>query len=194
MSSQRIKLATEVDRDRVLSTILLGFSADPIERWLCPEAKDYLNCIPLFNAFAGGAIKSGSAYVTDNFESVALWLPPGCEPDEEKVIEILKSTVNKNTLDDAFLLFEAMDEFHPDEACWYLPLIAVDPAHRGCGYGSALMKHALDRCDEDCLPAYLESTNPKNISLYERHGFETMGEIQVGASPVMTPMIRSPKK
>lgn len=53
------------------------------------------------------------------------------------------------------------------------------------------MKHALRRVDEDRLPAYLESSNPRNISLYERHGFEVVGEIQVGKSPVMTPMIRA---
>ncbi|MEH6650576.1 MAG: N-acetyltransferase [Motiliproteus sp.] len=177
-----------------MSTILLGFSADPIERWLWPEAKDYLNCIPLYDAFAGGAITAGSAYVTDNFESVALWFPPGEGPNEEKVIEILNSTVKEDTLKDAIIMFEAMDEFHPDEPCWYLPLIAVDPAHQGCGFGTELMKRALNRCDQDGLPAYLESTNPRNISLYERYGFEKMGEVQTGSSPVMTPMIRSPRK
>jgi hypothetical protein len=39
----------------------------------------------------------------------------------------------------------------------------------------------------------LESSNPKNISLYLRHGFEVIGEIQVGSSPVVTPMIRNPQ-
>jgi ribosomal protein S18 acetylase RimI-like enzyme len=53
------------------------------------------------------------------------------------------------------------------------------------------MKHALSRVDEDGLPAYLESSNPRNISLYERHGFESMGQIQIGTSPIVTPMIRS---
>jgi hypothetical protein len=41
--------------------------------------------------------------------------------------------------------------------------------------------------------AYLESSNPRNIPLYQRHGFEAMGEIQVGAAPVVTPMIREPR-
>jgi sRNA-binding regulator protein Hfq len=37
---------------------------------------------------------------------------------------------------------------------------------------------------------YLESSNQKNISLYLRHGFEVMGEIQMGDSPIVTPMVR----
>ena len=38
--------------------------------------------------------------------------------------------------------------------------------------------------------ACLESSNPKNIPLYERHGFELLGTIQVGASPPIFPMLR----
>jgi len=34
------------------------------------------------------------------------------------------------------------------------------------------MRHALARCDEESALAYLASSNPRNISLYERHGFE----------------------
>jgi RimJ/RimL family protein N-acetyltransferase len=54
------------------------------------------------------------------------------------------------------------------------------------------MRHALIPCDRDRTMAYLESTNPKNISLYERHGFELLGTIQVGASAPLFPMLRKP--
>jgi hypothetical protein len=52
------------------------------------------------------------------------------------------------------------------------------------------MTHALERIDRDRLPAYLESSNPRNISLYRRHGFEELGTIQVGSSPPIVPMLR----
>ena len=67
---------------------------------------------------------------------------------------------------------------------------AADPNWIGQGLGALLMKHALRRCDEEGIAAYLESTNPRNISLYERHCFRIMGKIQSGTSPVMTPMLR----
>jgi len=41
--------------------------------------------------------------------------------------------------------------------------------------------------------AYLESTNPANLSLYQRHGFEFIGNIQAGTSPPLFPMIREPR-
>ena len=192
MEIPKILSATEQDKQRLLSTVLLGFAMDPFVRWFWPEAKDYLNCMPAFDAFGGGAISTGTAYITEGFEGVALWLPPGSGPDEERFIELLETTAKSNVLEDGFRVLESMSEYHPHEPCWYLPLIAVDPAHQGSGVGAELMKHALNRCDKEGLPSYLESTNPRNISLYERHGFEVMGEIKFGSSPIVTPMIRSP--
>jgi ribosomal protein S18 acetylase RimI-like enzyme len=65
--------------------------------------------------------------------------------------------------------------------------------HQGQGHGEALMTFALERCDRDRVPAYLESSNPRNRSLYRRHGFEPLGEIQVGSSPPIVPMLRRMK-
>ena len=56
-----------------------------------------------------------------------------------------------------------------------------------------LMRHATERFDAEGVPAYLESTNPRNISLYLRHGFEILGTIQAGSSPAVVPMIRHPR-
>lgn len=92
---------------------------------------------------------------------------------------------------DAFAVLKKMEDILPVEDIWYLPLIGVDPVYQVKGLGAALMKAALIECDKVGLPAYLESSNQRNISLYERHGFEKMGEIQIGSSPVVTPMYRS---
>lgn len=86
-----------------------------------------------------------------------------------------------------------MARHHPEVPHWYLPLIGADPARQGQGIGSALMRHALARCDSEGAAAYLESSNPRNIPLYQRHGFDILGTIQAGSSPVLTPMLRSPQ-
>jgi hypothetical protein len=52
------------------------------------------------------------------------------------------------------------------------------------------MEAAIARIDADGRPAYLESSSPRNIPLYERFGFESIGEIQTETSPVLTPMVR----
>ncbi len=119
--------------------------------------------------------------------------PPQVEPDEEALGALFQRTVPEDLQDDVFALLEQMGRYHPSEPHWYLPLMGVDPRHQGKGLGSALMRHALVPCDRDQTLAYLESTNPKNIPLYERHGFELLGTIQAGSSPPLFPMLRRPR-
>ena len=95
--------------------------------------------------------------------------------------------------EEVFGFLGQMDEYHPTEPHWYLPLIGVDVTKQGRGYGSALLRYALERCDRDHLPAYLEATSRPSKALYERHGFEELGVIQAGSSPPMWPMQRSPR-
>jgi ribosomal protein S18 acetylase RimI-like enzyme len=90
-------------------------------------------------------------------------------------------------------IMQQMASYHPKEPHWYLPLIGIDPAHQGKGLGGTLMRHATDICDRDGVLAYLESSNLRNVPLYQRHGFEILGTIQAGQSPTITPMLRKPR-
>jgi GNAT superfamily N-acetyltransferase len=114
-------------------------------------------------------------------------------PDAERLAALTEEHGPKDRQHEMTQIFEQMERYHPSDPCWYLPLIGVDPAHQGRGCGSALLQYALARCDRDGIPAYLESSNPRNISLYLRHGFEIMGHIQAGSSPTMVPMLRRPR-
>jgi hypothetical protein len=51
----------------------------------------------------------------------------------------------------------------------------------------------LQACDRQKVLAYLEATSPQNVLLYERHGFEALGSIQVADSPPVVPMLRKPR-
>lgn len=187
-----VTVALPEDRTRLLDTLVLGFAADPMARWLAPDANTYLRLgAALFDAFGGKAFEHGTAYTANDGAAVALWLPPGVEGDDEAMMETSAQMVPPEALGDMAAVFGEMETYNPQEACWYLPLIAADPAHLGQGLGGALMKHATAVCDEQGLPAYLESSNIRNVSLYQRHGFEVMGEIQHGSSPVLRPMYRA---
>lgn len=109
------------------------------------------------------------------------------------MVTILQSTVSEQIKKDVFAVFEQMGRYHPGEPHWYLPIMGIDPPKHSEGFGSALMQHALAQCDQDEKLAYLESSNPKNIAFYERHGFELLGTIQAGTSPSIFPMLRKPK-
>ena len=192
MSIPEVRVAKAGERSKMINSLVLGFAIDPIARWLQPDASTYLAGMgPFFDAFGGRAFDHGSAFIANDGQAAALWLPPAVEPDEEAMHAAMGDSIDPSRGEDFGKMMEQVGECHPDEPHWYLPVIAADPAYIGRGLGGELMKHALRRVDEDGVPAYLESSNPLNISLYERHGFEVMAEITVGASPVMTPMVRA---
>jgi len=182
-----------VDEDRAIATITMAFSTDPVVRWVLRDASRYLLYWPEFvKAHGGAAFESGTADSIDDGAGVALWLPPGVGADEEAMGAIAEEAVPIAEQEEVFSVMGQMSEFHPTGPHWYLPLIGVDVTRLGNGYGSALLRHALERCDRDGLPAYLEATSPRNKALYERHGFEELGVIQAGQSPPMWPMLRQP--
>ena len=191
-TQSQLDVASTTHADRAIATMTMAFSNDPIVRWVFREASTYLTYWPpLVEAFGGRAFSTGTADSIADCGGVALWLPPGVQPDAETMGALAAEAVPAADQDEVFGFLGQMDEFHPSESHWYLPLMGVDVTKQGCGYGSALLRHALERCDLDRLPAYLEATNPRNKALYERHGFEAFGVIQTGSSPPMWPMLRT---
>jgi ribosomal protein S18 acetylase RimI-like enzyme len=189
-----VRTMTQDEEPSAIAPVVLAFAADPGARWAWPYPHQLMAVMPKFaHAFAGRAFAHGTAYCTHDYTGAALWLPPGVHPDADQMDELMQSTSSPSARVDGPVLFERIAKYHPDEPHWYLPLIGVDPAHQGKGHGNALMAYALERCDRDKLPAYLESSNPRNISLYRRHGFEPLGTIQVGSAPPIVPMLRRPR-
>ncbi len=177
----------------MVETVTMAFSTDPVARWVYPRLSDYLRWFPGFvRAFAGRSIEDDTAITTSNYSGVALWLKPGAHPDESALSKLVTESLPMERQAEMFELFEKMDAGHPVEDHWYLPMIGVDTYRQNLGIGSGLMKHALERSDEDGLPAYLESSNPRNISLYLRFGFRRVGEIRAGGSPPLVRMLREP--
>ena len=184
MNDPAVREIDAADRSRAVSVEVVAFSADPIMRWMYPDPHAYLESFPRFvEAFGGLAFEQGTAYEAGDFGGVSLWLPVGVHVDPGPLEELFRETLAPSILDEAFPMLEKMGEYHIEEPHWYLPMIGVDTSQQGRGLGSALLAHRLRECDEQGLPAYLESSNPANISLYQRHGFEVIGEFGVEGAP-----------
>jgi GNAT superfamily N-acetyltransferase len=90
--------------------------------------------------------------------------------------------------------FNAVEKVHPKEEHYYLEALGTRQDMQSKGVGSAMIRHMLDRCDTEGMPAYLESSNPRNVPFYARHGFEKTGEIVAGkGAPTVTAMWRDPR-
>ena len=98
--------------------------------------------------------------------------------------------VPRDVMPDVNNIFGGMAIYHPRDPHWYLPTIGIEPHLHRKGLGSALLTQALSRCDQEQMPAYLESSNSANAALYQRFGFEALGVIRAGDSPPMVPMLR----
>ena len=192
MSSPVINTATRTDADRCIAALVTAFTSDPLTRWMFPEPARYLAYFgQLLRFFAGRAFEHDAAYRSDDYRAAALWLPPGIHPDEEAMGALLQSAIDESKQEDVFAFIEQVGSSHPEMEHWYLPVIGVDPYCQGAGYGSALLAKSLEACDRAHQAAYLESSNPRNVPLYQKFGFEVVGEIQAGSSPAILPMLRA---
>jgi GNAT superfamily N-acetyltransferase len=179
---------------RAYAVLTLAFAADPPSRWLYPEPEAYVRYFPAFaRALGGAAFGRQTAVASPDHAAVALWLDPDAAPDEHAMERLIEESVAPRNRATVAAVVEEMVRHHPDEPHWYLPFIGVEPPRQGRGLGAALLQAAVARCDAEGLPAYLESTNPRNRPLYERHGFEAVGEIRVGDCPPIVPMLRRAK-
>jgi ribosomal protein S18 acetylase RimI-like enzyme len=87
---------------------------------------------------------------------------------------------------------DVMEKNHPPGRHFYLSFIAVAPEYHGLGLGSRILKATLKQVDAAGLGAYVESSNPKNASFYERIGFVTRKNIAPAGWPSLVAMWRDP--
>lgn len=193
-SARVVTIAGDAEIDHAVATLVLAFGTDPVARWMYDEPQQYLLHIPrLFRALGTSAFETGAAQRTNDGLGVALWLPPGVHGDDEPLEAVIAASMVGEKQAEVAAVFEQTEHYRPTEPHWYLSLIGVEALHRNKGCGAALLQHRLHECDRARLPAYLWSSNPLNISFYERHGFEILGTIQVGSSPSIFPMLRLAK-
>jgi GNAT superfamily N-acetyltransferase len=187
------------DAARVLAK---AFYDDPVTSWMLPDDKTRLTALTrAFGPLARHHFlpRAGSEVgVRDGTVGAAtLWDPPGQR--KPGLVEQLITTPTmlwafRTRVPASMRVMELMEKHHPEEPHWYLMLIGSDPAVRGTGFGHALMRSRLDRCDAEGSPAYLENSNPKNESYYLRFGFEIMDEITLpDGGPPLWPMWRAPR-
>ncbi|HLY83926.1 MAG TPA: GNAT family N-acetyltransferase [Acidimicrobiales bacterium] len=194
----QVRTARIDDAATVGAVLADGFHDDPVLSWVFQGADDVraakLNA--LFGFLAPEVdVPLGATFVTDG--GCACWTPtPGTDewPEERsaRFDDVLRRACDDADMARLGLLSSTMAEHHPPAPHWYLGTIAVIRSSQGTGVGTALLRHSLAIVDGAGAPAYLESTNVRNVPLYERHGFRATGRIVVPGGPPLTPMWREP--
>ncbi|MEH3133449.1 MAG: GNAT family N-acetyltransferase [Mycolicibacterium neoaurum] len=202
MRDPQVRPAARSDVDALCRVLGRALFDDPVMAWMLPAPQARRR--KLHKLFAGltrhhhlarGGVEIAGA--ESGIAAAALWDPPDqwrhTPAEELRAAPSMLLTFGK-AVRRGMQVSELMKRSHPDEPHWYLAVIGSDPQVRGDGFGHALMRSRLDRCDAEFAPAYLESSNPDNIGYYQRFGFEVTGEITLpDGGPVMYPMWRDPR-
>lgn len=195
---EKVRKATASDVPAMARALALAFDDDPVMSWFFPDAGRRRRRLPAFmtTLLRLSALPHDHVYTTDSWKGGALWNPPGTwQTSLRGQIRLLPSMARTLGLRLATVgrIFPVIEKHHPREPHWYLLMLGTEPRWQGQGIGSALMEPVLERCDEEGMPAYLESSKEQNIPFYSRHGFEVRAEIRLPGGPPMWPMWRNPR-
>lgn len=195
-----IRKGTVSDRPQLARTLASAFSEDPLFRWMVgPKAPLEERMRIFFDAFLKQNLRKPDhlVFVSEDGTGAAIWqpvdkwkVPPG------ELVRSLPAIVRafRGRVPAMMGALTAIEKQHPKEPHYYLEVLGTHKDRQGKGIGSAVMSGMLKRCDDEGLPAYLESSNPRNIPFYARHGFEVRQEISCGkGAPTCTSMWRTPR-
>jgi GNAT superfamily N-acetyltransferase len=196
---EHISTAMAKDAAEVTRILADGFHDDPVMCWVfqgddAERATKLEACFGFLSTEA--VVPLGATFLVDG--GCACWTPPpGTDPwpadRGARFNEVLRGPCDDDDIRRLGVLSTAMDAVHPSEPHWYLGAIAAVRERQGQGLGTALLGHSLALVDGEGAPAYLESSNPNNVPLYERHGFRVTGSIDLPDGPSLIPMWREPR-
>jgi ribosomal protein S18 acetylase RimI-like enzyme len=194
-----VRRAGAADVDGLAAMLLRAFFDDPVVVWMLPDEQRRTKMgARAYRTFLRHIyLPTDEVYIDDRGRGAALWSPPGrwrVSPGAQ--LRMGPSLLRVFGIRRTPLLLRGLHEIevkHPDDVPhWHLGILGTDPVHQGQGVASSVMAPVLARCDDEQVPAYLESSKHANIAFYRRHGFEVTGEISIPEGPTIWGMWREP--
>lgn len=195
-----VRRAVLGEADQVGAALADAFTDDPVFGWLIPfgVANRERRMVTFFTSMARTYLRRDKhVYLAGDGIGAALWSSPGswALPMSEVARESMPAlrAFGGNLLRALRTQLEVESEHPKEPKHWYLGYLGVRCDHQGQGVGGLMLREVLDGADAAGVPAYLESSNEKNLSLYERHGFAvTTSYSALGHGPTIWRMWREP--
>lgn len=180
-----------VGADPVVGQVLSdAFADDPFMEWIFGGHALAESLPTWWGWLVANAPAGAEVWRTGDDGAAALWYPPRHAGDPEPelappdadsgavdpFVEMLIPLVG-DRISEILTLFAAGGDAHPPEPHWYLSALGTRRDRQGQGLGALLVQPMIDRCDDEGLGLYLESSNPRNIPFYHRLGFAVTGEM-----------------
>lgn len=165
-----------------------AFDADPMFRWIFPAAAARSAALRRLNRVQlEFGTRWGRVTASADVKAVSAWLPPGPGLTVSRMLRCgmlgVPFRIGLKPFTTFMAAVDVMDRIHKarmTEPHWYLMVIGVDPELQGRGVGSALVRDGLVEVDRLGHPCYLETSEPRNVAFYERHGFVVLEEAPLG--------------
>lgn len=193
-----VRHVVAADIAELAAVLARAFADDPLMGWIYPNATTRdASATAWWDLSLRLGLSKGHTYAVGGSLGAAIWAPPDVAMFDDAGAVALYSLLADQLGDAVSPTMEGLLQVsaaHPhDQPHFYLFGIGVLPEARGRGLASSMLTEVLSRCDAQGLPAYLESSNPVNVPLYERHGFSVIEEVQLPDGPVVRPMWRAPR-
>lgn len=194
----QVRQAQAHDAGAIARSLASAFAEDPVFAHLVPPARHQQRLETFFDDDIAMFLRRGrTVLTTEDCSGAALWSPPG--DWKLRTSDILRSfpaaaKTFGGRLPLALQTLGVVEKKHPAEPHWYLAVLGTAPPAQGKGVGAALLAPILDRCDDEGIGAYLESSKPENVPYYKRFGFEVQEEVPLPkAGPSVWRMWRDPR-
>ncbi|WP_433126140.1 GNAT family N-acetyltransferase [Micromonospora sp. CA-240977] len=203
MTAPEITVATPADRDAVVGSLVAAFVKDPVLRHLFPDEDTYPRyAAAFFGRLFDKRVHLSSIWTIGGGASAALWDPPAGQPAAGPAVgPAAAPAAGRGSPEEAPYPADVLARVQsygdavyaalPTYPFWYLGVLGTHPDSAGRGWGRAVMRAGLDRAAADGLPAILETSNPANVELYRRAGWEVLGFL---SEPVSTWIMQRPPR
>jgi GNAT superfamily N-acetyltransferase len=194
-TSTSVREARVDESAQLCATLADAFTTEPVLQFLFPGRRRRDARLRRYFAIEleHYVFPAGRAITTDDFRGAVLELPPGKWGMTVSLSGALAYLRSFNVrLSRASRLQKFFERNHLQEPHYYVRYVGVATRFQGQGLGTALLRHTLDRCDQEGVPAYLEASTERSAAMYERLGFVHLGELRVPDGPRFWPMRRPP--
>lgn len=188
--------ATNDDVPAIARSLASAFQGDPIFELLFGGSVPPRRAARFFEIMATLQLRHHHVYRTVGSEAAAIWAPPDLWKTPPMAIvrntPALARVFGRRLIANLGVL-STLERHHPTEPHYYLEFLGTAREHQGRGLGGALLQPMIQRCDDEGVGAYLESSKESNVAFYGRFGFEVTEVITHKAGPQQWLMWRSPR-
>ncbi len=167
--------------DQGIDVLASSFQQDPLMEFLYPDiTRNAYSPARFYQATIRMGLQYGEVQTTPAMDGLAVWISPG--NTDFGFGQLIRTGFLSAVL---FAGLRTMGRFikmanYAEKANkpilerphWHLMMIGVEPSQQGRGLGGQLMRPMLARADAENMPCMLESGNERNLTFYERYGFD----------------------